>query len=134
MRNYIIAGFATLALPWICSYIAGKLIPMLMAWQLGKVKDLLGVKTGDAALDQFERDLVMALVRFAQARFPADGLGPERKKMVVDFLCAKVPFFKGQQDRLSALIDKLVASEAEMLDKIQPAVIVASNPDQAVRG
>ena len=120
MKDYIIGICLTLLVPSVIAYLGSKLIPHLVSWQLKKVHDLMCANTGDIALDTFQKDLVMAVVKLAQAKFSGAGLGPERKKFVVDFLVSKVPLLKGQQDKLTALIDELVAKEKEMLNSIKP--------------
>ena len=121
MKNYMIALAVTSCLPLVLAYIAGKLIPMLKAWEIERLLDAVNAKTGDPALDQFEKDMILALAKLAQAKFPKDGFGPERKKLIVDFLVNRVPYFRGQEVRLSTLIDQIVESQAAVLDAIIPS-------------
>ncbi len=118
--NWALGIGASVAVPLVLGYLGSKLLPMLKAWEIRRLMALINAKTGDPALDQFERDLILALAKLAQAKFPKDGLGPERKKLMVDFLTAKVPYFRGQEARLSALIDQIVESQADVLDAIKP--------------
>jgi len=113
-----LAGAAVLSfgLKWVLS----KGIDLLISWQMGKIQGMLKANTGDKALDQFEADLVLALVKLAQAKMPKDGLGAERKKFLIDFLTAKLPLFKGREDILAQIIDKIVEEEAALLDSIKP--------------
>lgn len=119
IQGWCIGIAASLLGPLVISWLAGKGVKSLVAWQISKTKALLEADTGDKALDAFEHDLVLALAKLAKAKFPESGLGVERKKMVVDFLTSKIPLFRGQEVRLSALIDAIVAGEKEVLDSIQ---------------
>lgn len=121
MKQWLIAGGLSLALPLILGYIAAKLLPMLKAWEIRRLLALINAKTGDPAIDAFEKDLILALAKLAQAKMGKDGMGPERKKLIVEFLTAKVPYFRGRETQLSALIDQIVESQAAVLDAIQSA-------------
>jgi hypothetical protein len=120
VKTWGIGIAASLACGFALKWVLSKGIDLLISWQIGKIRGMLSANTGDAALDAFERDLVLALVKLAQAKMPKDGLGLERKKFVVDFLIAKVPFFKGKEDLLGQIIDEIVEHEAAMLDSIKP--------------
>jgi hypothetical protein len=120
MKDWMIALAVTSCLPLALTYIAGKLIPMLKAWEIKRLLDLINAKSGDPDLDAFEKDLILALAKLGQKKFPKDGFGPERKKLMIDLLVNKVPYFRGQEARLSALIDQIVESQAAVLDAINP--------------
>lgn len=121
MKDWMIALAVTSCLPLVLTYIVGKLIPMLKAWEIKRILEAMNAQTGDPALDTFEKDLILALAKLAQAKFPRDGFGPERKRRIVDFLVSRIPYFRGQEVRLSALIDQIVESQADVLDAIKPA-------------
>ena len=113
-------SIAALAFPFALKWLGGKGIAWLKAWEMGKVQELLAGKTGDPALDQFNHDLVLAVAKLMQAKMPKDGLGPERKKALMDFLVNKFPWFAGKEAALSDLADKVVEMEASVLDSIKP--------------
>jgi len=121
MKNWIIGFALSAGLPLALGYIGAKLLPVLKAWEIRRLLALINAKTGDPALDQFEKDLILALAKLAQAEFPKDGMGPERKKLMVDFLTTEVPYFRGREVQLSALIDQIVESQAAVLDAIVPS-------------
>lgn len=128
MKTWIIGLAISAGLPLVLGYIGAKLLPMLKAWEIRRLLALINAKTGDPALDAFEKDLILALAKLAQAKFAKDGLGPERKKLIVEFLTTRVPYFRGQETRLSALIDQIVESQAAVLDAIAPSPQPAQPP------
>mgnify|MGYP001599034592 CR=1 FL=1 len=81
-----------------------KLIPNLVSKlvtnQLGK---LLNPKTDDPKEKELIQNLVLALVRLAEYKLPDTGLGPNRKKAVLDAL-AKIGLGK-HADKIEELLE-----------------------------
>lgn len=131
MMEWAAGGALALAIPFALKWLGGKGIDMLKAWELRKLQELLGAKTGDPALDEFNRDLVLAVAKLAQAKMPKDGMGPERKKMLMDFLTSKFPWFRGKEAALSVLVDRVVSVQQEVLDSVgkpQRGIFEAGGP------
>ena len=119
VNGWMVGGALAIALPFAWRYLKGPGVKFLVGWAIGQLrKALAGTGVEDADLKQFEKDITWAFIKLAQRKFPKDGMGPERKKWLVDFLTSKVPFLKGQEASLGELVEALVAEGAAELDKL----------------
>lgn len=122
-KGWMVGLAAAVVLPFALRWLSTSGLTALVNWQLGKVMDWLKKDSGDAAVEQFEADLLLSLVKLAQAKFPNDGLGPEREKMVVAFLCGKFPLFIGREAQVAELVRNAVEKEKQLLADIKAAAL-----------
>lgn len=90
--------------------LAIKIVPKLLANMLGKKLDGL-LSTGDPA----DKELLLALVKWAEAKLPEPGQGKARFDMVAAKLVSWFPALKKQEAKISELIEAAVsAMDAEL--------------------
>ena len=109
-----------LVIGWGLKWAKTKGVDALVAYVGNKIMAALkDDSVNDLDLRAFQRDIIMAFVRLAEKKLPDSGMGPERKKWVLDFLTTRLPIFKGREAELGELIDKLVATLDCELKKIE---------------
>lgn len=97
------------------SYLTGLAVSLGLGWVVRHVPLMLGKKAaeelrlliskGDAA----DRDLILALVKWAEAKLPAPGVGDQRYKLVSAKIVQLFPWLKGQEQAVADLIENAVA-------------------------
>ena len=116
MQEWIIGGLIALAAPLGIKW-AGKRSINFLAHYLSK-KLLVGLK-GEGLEDEdvkaFLHDVTLSFIRLAERKLPDQGLGPERKKWMLDFLLSRLPFLKQYESTMSELIDELVKQNDQQL-------------------
>ncbi len=118
VAGWAVGGIAVLALPFALKYIFGTGLDKLLAYQFGKILELMEKKTEDPDVDALRHDIIMACCKFAQKKLPGEGLGAERKKLIIDFMTVRFPLLKGKEEVLSQGIDLAVAKEKALLSQI----------------
>ncbi len=118
IKGWAIGIGLSLALPFLFKWISSKGVTAVVNWQFKKILRVLHTDSGDPAWERFETDQVLAFARLAQAKFPKQGFGPERRALVIQMLTSRVPLLKGREAQLDDIIRKLVQQEREMLKAI----------------
>jgi len=111
-------GIIVLALPFALKWLFGAGLDKALQWQFAKLVDLMNKKTEDPDVDMLRQEIILAICKFTQKKLPGEGLGPERKKKIIEFLTVKFPMLRGKEEFLSQGIDLAVAKEKALLNQI----------------
>ena len=118
-------------IPWVWPWLQSRGIALIIEWQMRKLLTLLDANSGDAAWDDFLEDVGRAVIKLAQRKFPADGMGPERKKWIIKTLTRKVPVLRGREQQVGEFLDALVAKERELLNQLSARAATPTTPPAA---
>ena len=89
-----------------------KLAPGFVSKQVGSFLDIR-LKTDDPV----DKELAMAIVKWAEHKIPDRGMGRERYELAAKKLVEYMPFLKGRDSDLADIIEEAVARMDEELKK-----------------
>lgn len=111
IKDWLISGVGAIALGFALKWAYNKGCELVVDYAMRQL--MLGLQGGgarDEDVREFVHDITLAFIKLAEKRLPDSGLGPERKKWVVDQLTHRLPILKGKEIILGDIIDKLVST------------------------